>query len=455
MPGLGSPVAAGLHQLTGEEVGAFLTLARRLGHDQARLLAGEVTETLTPVPALEQLRELCQVSPAERRARQALFFHPAVAVRSRLGQGVHDRCEAYVFADGTVGEADRAGLAVHLPFPARQLSVLFRRVASGEVWDLTVSHAALGIDERDDLLNVVNVGELVIEPGGRVIVQGNLLVFGCQHLRHLTAAAHGAGGYQLGVLPTPHSVDRRIGPRHGRAGAPGTGGRPGRAGTRPGGTPTMIGFALSEPPGDRMNGSDGADGAPGGAGEPGRTGGATKTAEITIGRLTGPLTLLAAGGRGGNGGPGGSGGDGGDGGDAVQGFRSTAGPVGAGRPGRGGRGGNGGDGGRGGNGGICSNVFVTLPEPMIGQLRVLTHPAPGGTGGVGGQAGCGGVSGQVGCDENGGRTADHPATVAAAGTARAPGNAGAPGRAGRDGVGRPAPEVFVNGKSLNGRTASP
>ena len=36
----------------------------------------------------------------------------------------------------------------------------------------------MGIDERDDLsLNVVNVGELVIEPGGRVIVQGNLLAF--------------------------------------------------------------------------------------------------------------------------------------------------------------------------------------------------------------------------------------------------------------------------------------
>ena len=151
-----------------------------------------------------------------------------------------------------------------------------------------MAHAALGIDERDDLFNVVNVGELVIEPGGRVIVQGNLLVFGCQYLRHLAAAAHDARDYQLGVLPTPHTVDRRIGPRHGRAGATGTGGGPGRTQEfRPAGAPTMIGFALSEPLGDRMNGSDGADGAPGGAGEPGRTGGATKTAEITIGRLTG------------------------------------------------------------------------------------------------------------------------------------------------------------------------
>ena len=68
-----------------------------------------------------------QRGPAERRARQAVFFHPAIAVRSRLGQGVHDRCEAYVFADGTVADADRARLAIHLPFPARLLSVLYRR----------------------------------------------------------------------------------------------------------------------------------------------------------------------------------------------------------------------------------------------------------------------------------------------------------------------------------------
>ena len=110
-----------------------------------------------------------------------------------------------------------------------------------------------------------------------------------------------------------------------------------------------------------------------------------KTAEITIGRLTGPLTLAAAGGRGGDGGAGGHGGAGGDGGHVGPGFRTMAGPVSPGRPGRGGRGGDGGTGGRGGNGGISSNVFVTLPERMAGQLRVVTYPAPGGTGGAGGR----------------------------------------------------------------------
>src|SRR5450755_3558268 len=287
------PVAAGRHGLSDREIEAFLGRARQLGHDPARLLAGEVTETRTPVPDLEQLRELSCASLTERRARQAVFFHPAIAIRSRLGQGVHDRCEAYVFADGTADHADRARLARHLPFAARQLSVLYRQVAAGEVWDLTVAAQELGLDGRDDLLNVINVGELVIDPGGRVIVQGNLMMLGCQHLR-VPAPSRRAADYQLGVLPTPHPVDARTGPRHGRAGAPGAAGQPG----------------------DQMNGTDGTGGARGGNGGAGRTGGAAKTAEVTIGRLTGPLTLVAAGGDGGRGGAGGKGGAGGDGGAA-------------------------------------------------------------------------------------------------------------------------------------------
>lgn len=435
------------HQLTDDEVGAFLARARRLGHDPGRLLAGEAAETFTGIPTLEQMRQLSNVTPAERRARQEGFFHRDVAVRSRLGQGIHDRCEAFVFADGIADDADRAGLALHLPFPARRLSVLYRHVAAGEVWDLTVAHRALGIAERDDLLNVINVGELVIDPGGRVIVQGNLLVLGCQHLRG-PDRARTAGDYQLGVLPTPFSVDRRLGPLHGRAGVPGSGGRAGQAGTRPPGVPTMLGLDLSEAPGDRMNGTDGGTAGRGSDGEPGRTGGATKIAEITIGRLTGSLALMAAGGRGGNGGPGGDGGPGGGGDDAAAGFRTPAGPVAFGRPGRGGRGGDGGNGGRGANGGISSNVFVTLPDQAAGQLRVLTCPALGGTGGTGGRPGRNGRDGRIAGEPA--ASASDPALEAAIQDTH-----GAPGKAGRDGVQRPPPRVFVNARPVGERRASP
>jgi len=419
-------------RLSDADLHGFLARARQLGHDTGPLLAGRPVSALVRLPAIDDIRRLCLVGPAERRARQAGFFHPALAARSRLGQGVHDRCEAYAFADGHVDDADRARLAIHLPFPARFVSILSHRVAAGEVWDLTVAPGELGVDERDDVLNVVNLGELLIEPGGRVIVQGNLLIFGCQHLRHQDGDA---AGYQLGVLPTPYPVDRRSGPRHGLAGSPGAAGAPGRPGVRPRGVPTMIGFALSEPVGDGMNGTDGAPGAPGGAGGRGRTGGATKTAEITIGRLTGPLTILAAGGRGGDGGSGGDGGDGGNGGDPAAGFRTTSGTVPAGRAGRGGGGGDGGNGGNGGHGGVSSNVFVTLPAPSRQRLRVITLAAGGGPGGAGGRGGRDGRGGQGGRDGH-------------------PGDGGV-GKPGREGLGRPAPEVFVNGTSHRGNGTSP
>jgi len=394
---LGQPGLAGQHGLLDDEVRGFLARASLLGHDAGRLLAGQAVESLVHLPAIDDVRRMAMASAAERRARQGVFFHRAIAARSRIGQGVHDRCEAYVFADGRIDDADRARLATQLPFPARFLSILRRRVAAGEVWDLTVPAARLGVDDRHDLLNVVNVGELVIEPGGAVIVQGNLLVLGCQHLVH-RAPPSDTAGWQVGVLATPHSVDPRSGPLHGQDAAPGAGGRPGSAGSRPRGVPTLIGFAPSEPSLDRMDGADGADGGPGASGASGRTGGATKTAEITIGRLSGSLTVLAAGGRGGDGGRGGGGGRGGDGGDPEPGFRSVTGPVPAGRPGQGGRGGDGGHGGRGGHGGISSNVFVTLQERSLGQLRVRTLPAGGGAGGAGGRAGPGGRVGGCAAD---------------------------------------------------------
>ena len=385
------------HGLSACEVAAFLSRARQLGHDTDRLLAGDEADSFVHLPTLEAVRGLVNVGVAERSARQAGFFHPAMAARSRVGQGVHDRCEAYVFADGGVGEADLERLAIHLP--------------------------------------LVNVGELVIEPGGRVIVQGNLLVLGCRHL-----ASHGSleDDYHVGIWPTAGSVDRRSGPINGRPGAHGADGAPGLPGTRPSGVPTMIGFALGQPVGDRLDGNAGTGGGNGQRGEDGRTGGATKTAEITVGRLTGTLAVFATGGCGGQGGGGGDGGHGGGGGDAVSGFRTPSGSVPDGQPGRGGLGGDGADGGRGGHGGICSNVFITVPDATVARVSVRTAPGEGGEGGPGGSPGRAGREGTVGGAD----------AARAAGSARATGavansNDGSAGRPGRT---RPAPEVFVNGR---------
>ena len=89
---------------------------------------------------------------------------------------------------------------------------------------------------------------------------------------------------------------------------------------------------------------------------------------------------------------------------------------------------------------------MTLPEPMTGQLRVVTHPAAGGTGEAA-PAGAGRER-RPASDEADGGTADGP------GASLADGADGAPGKAGRDGVSRPPPEVFVNGKPFAGRTIS-
>jgi hypothetical protein len=258
--------------------------------------------------------------------------------------------------------------------------------------------------------------------------------------------------YQVAILPTAGSVDRRRGPMNGRPGSHGADGAPGLPGTRPSGVPTMIGFALRQPVGDRLDGTAGTDGGNGHRGEDGRTGGATKTAEITVGRLTGTLAVLAIGGCGGQGGRGGDGGHGGDGGEAVPGFRTPTGPVPDGQPGRGGYGGDGGDGGRAGHGGISSNVFITVPDAAEARVHVRTAPGEGGDGGPGGNPGRAGRGGTNGATvaARGAGAAGSASTARAAGAA-ANGNDDSAGRAGRAGRARPAPEVFVNGRPSTAR----
>jgi hypothetical protein len=202
---------------------------------------------------------------------------------------------------------------------------------------------------------------------------------------------------QLAILPTPFSVDPRTGPLDGPGGLAGRDGTGGADGVAAPTAPTWLGAGLTGPviPG-ACDGRDGTAGTPGGDGSKGRNGGTSKIAEITIGELTGSLTLVATAGRGGDGGSGGDGGRGGDGGHGADGQRTLQGIL---RPGHGGDGGTGGDGGRagrGGDGGISSDVFVSLPPGQEGRLRVLAHPSAGGRGGLGGLRGPGGRPGRAG-----------------------------------------------------------
>jgi hypothetical protein len=439
-----SPRASGLDRLTAAQESAFDQHARRLGHDPGQLLGDAELVDYPSLPTVAALRALSAANAEQRRRRQAAFFGPSIALRRAIGQGVHDRTEAAVFADGQIDSADEARAMMHFPFPTRILSVRHRDVGPGECWDLSVRDEHWGIDFRDDILNVVNIGSLHLAPGAIVAVRGNLLMLAVQRI---ICDGEGAPG-QIAILPTPFPVDRRVGPLDGPGGPAGRDGTGGLDGVAAPTAPTWLGcdwLTGSVVPG-ACDGRDGSDGSDGGDGARGRNGGPSKTAEITIGELTGPLTLVATAGRGGDGGNAGDGGHGGHGGHGAGGQRTMQGILPPGHGGAGGNGGNGGHGGRGGDGGISSNVFVSLPPDQEGWLRVISHPSPGGRGSRGGAGGTGGGGGYAGIP------ALMPGSPAPGGPRQRdpspPGHDGADGRDGIDGRSRPAPPVFVNGRSI-------
>ena len=438
------PPASGLDRLTVAQESAFDQHARRLGHDPGLLLGDAELVSYPSLPTVAAVRALSAATTEQRRRRQAVFFGPSIALRRAIGQGVHDRTEAAVFADGRIDPADEARAMIHFPFPTRILSVRHRDVGPDECWDLSVGDEHWGIDYRDDILNVVNIGSLHLAPSAVVTVRGNLLMLTVQRI---ICDDEGAAG-QIAILPTPFPVDRRVGPLDGPGGPAGRHGTGGLDGVAAPTAPTWLGCDwLNGPvvPG-ACDGRDGGDGSDGGDGARGRNGGPSKTAEITIGELTGPLTLVATAGRGGNGGNGGHGGHGGQGGRGADGQRTMQGILPPGHGGAGGNGGNGGHGGRGGDGGISSNVFVSLPPDQEGRLRVLTHPSPGGRGSRGGAGGTGGGDGSAGI------AALVPGSPVTGGPRHRdpspPGHHGADGRDGIAGRSRPAPPVFVNGRSI-------
>jgi hypothetical protein len=426
--------------MTVAQVSAFEGHARRLGHDPSQLVGDAELVSYPSVASYAALRSLSAATPEQRRRRQEVFFGPSIAIRQSIGQGVHDRVEAAIFADGVVGPADEARAMTHFPFPTRVVSVRYRYVGPGACWDLSVRGERWGLDDRDDIMNVVNVGSLCLAPGTVVTVRGNLLILIVQRL---VCGGDAAEGGQLAILPTPFSVDSRTGPLDGMSGLDGRDGARGVDGAAARTAPTWLGCdRLTGPvvPG-ACDGRDGGDGGPGSDAGRARNGGTGKIAEISIGDLTGGLTLVATGGRGGNGGAGGNGGSGGDGGCGADGQRTLEGMLPPGRGGAGGSGGPGGRGGRGGDGGISSDVFVSLPPEQEGRLRVLSHPSPGGRGGAGGLGGGAGCIGRPGTPA---ATPGRPAPEVPRWCDLDPSAAGPDGEGGHDGRARPAPPVFVN-----------
>jgi hypothetical protein len=120
-------------------VGGWLEFERKAalpGHEPALLSEDREDRLYFTCESMEELgRMLRNASPEEARARRATFFQPMHQARRRLGQGVHDRAEAYAFAGGELSEYDREGIARHLPLHSRRVCHSRRalRVLHGEV----------------------------------------------------------------------------------------------------------------------------------------------------------------------------------------------------------------------------------------------------------------------------------------------------------------------------------
>ena len=402
----------------------FDALCRDLGHDPGAAYSAGVTSYFT-VPDLDGFRRLIRSTPRARDIRAKTFFNPPVQARRRLGQGLHDRGEAAVFALASLADEDRQALAVHLPLHFKGISIAEKTVPAGAIWDVSVRGDVWGLDDMEELYVVVNVGRLVLEPGAALAVRGNVFVLGCD----LIEVREPRGPWQIGILPTPHSVDFRDGPMRGADGAHGAPGIDGRSGREIDTEETFLGLTAREEIDPKvLCGGAGAPGSPGACGARGRNGGMCKLAELSFGAVNGAMTVFSQAGCGGDGGRGGDGGNGGRGGHGIAGPKLFAGKLADGPGGGGGGGGNGGHGGRAGGGGIASNIYVSVPDAARGQVTRIARPAEPGIPGAGGRGGAGGHAGQSGGQ------APRPA-------AGRDGRPGKPGAAGRTGT---APWIFLN-----------
>jgi len=414
--------------------------AALLGHNPARLSEGGEDRICFTSQSIEELGSMFRnASPEEARARRASFFQALHAARRRLGQGVHDRAEAYILTGGELTQYDREGIARHLPLHAQSIAVAEKVVSPGEVWDVSVRGDRWNCDDRDELYTAVNIGRLVLHPGAAVVVHGNILSLLCQEY----VCLGGAEEFQILILPTPHSVDAGHGPHHGVLGVHGENGGDGENAPAVMAQPQMLGYQLrGEMPAGDGAGGDGRDGKDGDDGGNGRNGGMCYLADLTFRAVSGPLAVYSRGGQGGAGGNGGDGGNGGNGGRGRDGYSFFTGLLLPGAGGRGGNGGNGGRGGNGGNGGISSNVYISVPAGCESQVRCFSDPSTGGrggSGGAGGEPGAGGTGGIA-------HYVSLPVANGSNGIVGQPGRRGIDGRAGRS---RPGAVFFLNNRIVD------
>jgi len=412
----------------------FLSIAADANQDTDNFRGGESQMTYFRIDTLQEAKKILSQATLEERIKRSETFLDGLEYRSRISQGMHDRGEAYVFANHPLEtEKDDGGHRNHLPIYVRTFSIPEKTVAEGEIWDITMHPEEWGVDEKEEMYNIVNIGKLNLEKNAIVIVRGNALILTCQELIKKVASIN---EFDIGILGTPHGFGFRKGDIDGCHGCAGKNGFTGDHGKEPAFGANFLGKVLHptfDP--ESLHGTSGEDGRQGGDGEDGLNGGACRIAEINIRSLVGtiPLVIGAISGNGGNGGQGGNGGNGGNGGigvDSVKTFNKTFGP---GRGGPGGNGGNGGHGGKAGHNGISSNVFVNIPKQSIGYVQCFSRAGTPGIPGKGGLPGSGGTGGLSGRNLDSQREEEAKS-----------GKNGLPGRDGKEGRNMPKAKIYIN-----------
>ena len=417
----------------------FFSIAAEMNQDINKICEPEGQRTYFRVDTIEEGRKFfSRASSAAKKIRSETFME-GLEYRSRLGQGMHDRGEAAIFANHPVEEKkDSRGLNHHFPIYVRAISIADKVVAAGETWDITLNREEWSVHEREEMYNIVNIGRLTLEKNARIVVRGDILVFICQELvkEHVSSL-----DYDFGVLGTPHGFGSRYGDFHGRHGRNGINGAEGKQVIMPQLGAGFLGKLLPHSFSKRqMDGGDGAEGSNGTDGENGLNGGACRTAEINIRSIVTevPVVIAVIPGNGGNGGKGGHGGNGGNGSNGIDAFRTVDGITEEGAGGRGGAGGNGGNGGKAGHSGISSNVFIDIPPSEIEMIRCYSKF---GKAGIPGEAGLPGKSGKGGF--SGKSLKNEEVTIGAAGKDGLPGK---PGKAGRV---MPPAKIYLNNIVVN------
>lgn len=383
-------------------------------------------EYCVKIPTLQAgRRALGPASDSARIARSRVYWQQSqMRSRGRLRLGMHDRGEEYLLADGAIHETDLDGHRNHLPLHVGVICQPEIRIERGQTLDLTASHTWWPeLDDREELYVVLDVDRLIVEPGARLQVRGNICV--C-NIGHLIAEAPGRSGplgspqFEMAIRGTDHAAFSLLRDEVAQDGRKGPDGLDGRDAREPKPEPSIFGPLPSS---DTLHeaATDGQDGTDGRDGTHGQNGGLAMVADIRIKQLTGfGRNGLRVFGQASPGHAGGAGGDGGKGGDGGSGRTHAA---------RGGAGGAGGNGGHGGHGGLAGNIFVELPCETRALVEACSLDSLGGAAGRGGLGGKAGRDGEV-------KGSGKPACVR---TARS----GRNGREGRPGRSRPGPCIHL------------